>query len=224
MGKVKNNASTRSNNLVLIALIALLAVIITAGILFPPAEWVPVATWGESLQAAGLPGLAAFFMSAVLATAVGFPRQMVAFLAGFTYGSKAGLLISVIAALLGCYLTVRLSQRFLYGWASSRFPQMISFLDRLLKRDLFLKVLVLRLQPLGTNLLTNICIGFTRVSRAQFLFASAVGFIPQMMVFSLLGAGVRVGSFHQTLLSVVLLFVSLVLGVILYRRYITEFA
>jgi uncharacterized membrane protein YdjX (TVP38/TMEM64 family) len=78
---------------------------------------------------------------------------------------------------------------------------------------------VLRLQPLGTNLLTNILIGFTATPLRIFIAASAVGYIPQMLVFSLLGSGIRVGSQTQLIVSAVLLLLSLMLGAFVYRRH-----
>lgn len=96
---------------------------------------------------------------------------------------------------------------------------MVEKLDLLLEHDVFIKVLVLRLQPLGTNMLSNICIGFTNVSRATFVLASAVGYMPQMVVFCLLGSGVRVGSTKHMWISVALLLASVVLGLVVYQRH-----
>jgi len=73
---------------------------------------------------------------------------------------------------------------------------------------------------LGTNLITNVCIGFTNASLPTFLAASAIGYIPQMLVFNLLGVGVRVDSQAQLALSLVLLVISIALGIFLYKRQI----
>lgn len=202
------------------ALLLLLVVIVAIGIAFPPKEYVPAARWGAALQAAGLTGMAVFLAAGMLATSVGLPRQLVAFIGGLAYGVTAGLALSLLAALCGCCLTATVSRRYFATIVAARFPGPIATLDRLIRNDLFLKVLVLRLQPLGTNLLTNICIGFTEASLPKFLAASAVGYIPQMLVFNLLGVGVRVDSQAQLTLSMVLLFVSIGLGVYLYRRHI----
>ena len=56
--------------------------------------------------------------------------------------------------------------------------------------------------------------------RAVFLAASLVGYVPQMAVFALLGAGVRVGSGTRLLASGVLLLISLAIGAVLYRRHV----
>lgn len=215
--------STHSNlrtRLVGTALLLLLVLIIVLGIAFPPKEYVPAAKWGAALESAGLAGMAVFVVAGLLATSVGLPRQMVAFIGGLAYGVGAGLVLSLFAALCGCCLTATISRRFFASIVTARFPNPIATLDHLISQDLFLKILVLRLQPLGTNLLTNICIGFTQASLPKFLAASAIGYIPQMLVFNLLGVGVRVDSEAQLVLSMALLFVSIGLGVFLYRRHI----
>ena len=215
-------SASSARSFVAIASLVLLVIIVLGGIVYPPARWVPAAQWGELLQRSGASGLLIFATSAIVATAVGLPRQMVAFIAGLAYGTMQGLLVSLIAALIGCYLTMRFSKIFLSRWVAARFPRVVTTLDRLMARDVFLKVLILRLQPLGTNLLTNVCAGFTRVSQSTFLAASAVGYIPQMLVFTMLGAGVRVGSTAQISISILLLGVSLVLAGYLYRKYVGE--
>ena len=78
---------------------------------------------------------------------------------------------------------------------------------------------MLRLQPLGTNLMTNVCIGFTSGSRWEFLLASGIGYVPQLLVFVLLGAGIRVGSEFQWVLSLVLMGVSILLGFLIFRLH-----
>ena len=204
------------------ALLFLLVLIVGLGIAFPPADYVPAAQWGASLESAGFKGVVAFLITGMLATAVGLPRQLVAFIAGLAYGTFLGLLLSLTAALAGCCLTATVSRRFLASMVVERFPRPIAALERLIKRDLFLKILVLRLQPFGTNLLTNVCIGFTSASLPRFLAASAVGYVPQMLVFNLLGSGVRVDSQNQLILSVVLLLLSIAIGAILYKRHLSQ--
>ncbi|MFK7996372.1 MAG: TVP38/TMEM64 family protein [Granulosicoccus sp.] len=202
------------------ALLILLALIIGLSVTFPPKDYVPAAKWGAILESSGLAGMALFLVAGILATSVGLPRQLVAFIGGLAYGVGLGLCLSLLAALCGCWLTVTMSRRFFAATVTARFPRPIAALDRLTRQDLFLKILVLRLQPLGTNLLTNVCIGFTSASVPKFIAASALGYVPQMLVFNLLGVGIRVDSQAQLILSIVLLLVSIALGVFLYKRHI----
>jgi len=203
-----------------VGLLLLLLIIVGLAIVFPPNEYVPAAKWGAALESAGVLGAALFFLASLLATSVGLPRQLVAFIGGLAYGLIGGLLLSLAAALCGCALTATVSRRYFATLIQTRFPRPIGTLNRLIKKDLFLKILVLRLQPLGTNLITNVCIGFTNASLPTFLAASAIGYIPQMLVFNLLGVGVRVDSQAQLALSLVLLVISIALGIFLYKRQI----
>ena len=211
--------SNKTRPAIVIAFILLLAIIVALAIAFPPGEYVPAAQWGASLESAGITGIIIFLSVGILATSVGLPRQLVAFIGGLAYGTGVGLMLSLAAALAGCLLTVTMSRRFLADFVKGRFPRPIAALERLVRDDFFLKVLVLRLQPLGTNLMTNVCIGFTSASLVRFIAASAVGFVPQMLVFNLLGAGVRVDSQAQLGLSVALFIVSVVLGIYLFKRH-----
>lgn len=203
-------------------LLLLLALIIVLSIAFPPKDYLPVAQWGTTLESSGIAGIAVFLLAGMLATSVGLPRQLLAFTGGLAYGLGIGLIVSLLAALGGCCLTATVSRRFFSSTVRTRFPGAIATLDRLVQKDFFLKILVLRLQPLGTNLLSNVCIGFTSASLPKFVAASAIGYVPQMLVFCLAGVGIRVGSQAQLLLSLFLLAISIALGVFLYRRHVTS--
>lgn len=203
-------------------LLFLLLLIIALSVVFPVADYIPAVKWGEQLESAGVKGVILFLLAGTLSTSVGLPRQLLAFIGGLAYGVGIGLLLSLIGAIGGCFLTATISRRYFAEMVSSRFPKPIAALNRLTRCDLFLKILVLRLQPLGTNLISNVCIGFTDASLPKFLAASAAGYVPQMLVFNLLGSGVRVDSQSQLLLSGVLLVLSILIGLVLYKRHVTS--
>ena len=202
-----------------VGLLLLLVIIVVGSIVYPPAEWIPAERWGLALESEGALGMGVFVFVGMLATSIGLPRQLVAFIAGIAYGVSTGVFLSLCAALLGCYLTVRVSRRFLARYIGQRYPKFIFTLDGLVKDDVFAKVLALRLQPLGTNLLTNVCVGFTSMPLTSFMSASAVGYVPQMLVFALLGSGIRLGSNTQLILSAVLMVISILIGLLVYRRH-----
>lgn len=214
-----NLVSSLTNRSTVMLLLVVLALIIVLALIFPPSDWIPARQWGAQLESAGLIGALVFVSMGTLATGIGLPRQLLGFIGGLAYGIIPGLAVALLAALAGCYLTVRLSTAFFSQRVRRRYPAFISQLDNLLQNDVFIKVLVLRLQPLGTNLLTNICVGFTSVPRWKFLLASGIGYVPQMLVFVLLGAGIRVGSDVQWMLSVALMGISILLGILLFRLH-----
>ncbi len=202
----------------LIAILPLVALLVLAGHLFAGLGLDPDKL---ALQAAAQPPaiLLLWFLGAVLFTAAGLPRQLVAFVCGYVFGVWQGVTVSLIAALLGCMLAYYIAKLFLSPWLNRRYRKFIVVLENFVKHDVFMKVIVIRLQPFGTNLLTNVCAGVARVKPVSFFSASAVGYIPQMLVFALAGDGIRLGENSRLLISGALLLVSLVLAAWLWRRH-----
>ncbi len=198
--------------------VGLLVLLIGALLRLPPNEWQQAREWGESLQQLGSTGIVVLLLVGSLASAVGLPRQLIAFVTGFAYGVLGGLLVSLLAAMGGCALAFFASRYWLNDRVRRRFPQATSLLDRLLEKDPFLKILILRLQPFGTNLLTNLTAGLSTIRASVFLVGSCIGYIPQMLVFNLIGSGVRVDSHEQLFISALLFALSLFIGFWLYFR------
>jgi len=203
---------------------ALLIAVLLAVVLFrsPPQEWDRARRFGEYIESLGATGMLVFIVIAALATSVGLPRQLFAFAAGFSFGVATGVLLSSFAAIIGCAITFFCSRRWLTDHIQSRYPNVVQGLNELLHKDAFFKILVLRLQPLGTNLITNLCAGVTAMSAKLFLTSSWLGYLPQMLVFALFGAGVRIGSNAYLIYSLSMLGVSLLIGLWLYRRAISH--
>lgn len=206
----------RRHWLILLSVLLLLMVALYSA---PPTEWAFAPALGRTLESFGAAGILALLLSGALATAVGVPRQLLALIGGYAYGWGVAVIVGTLAATLGCYLTFRVSRRLLASRVRARWPRQVAQLDGLLADDVALKILVLRLQPLGTNMLTNITAGVAQLPVAAFIGASMVGYVPQMLVFALLGDGIRLGSTTHLVISLVLLGVSLLLGFILYRRH-----
>ena len=167
-------------------------------------------------------GMTGVFLFVSLATAllsVGMPRQVVAFLAGYAFGFSEGLLYSTLAATLSCGLCFSISRLWARRWVNRRYPSKILKINRFLTGQTCLKTIVIRLLPIGNNLLTNVVAGVTTVRPMPFIVGSAIGYLPQMIIFSLMGKGVVVQSGWKMALSVILMGISSFLGVYLYRRY-----
>jgi len=174
------------------------------------ANQVASATW----QTRGL-----FFLLAIAFTALGLPRQLVAFVCGYVFGFLPGLGLSLLAAVLGCAVAFWFARTVLREWVGRRYASMVETLDRLVQHDAFMKIVVLRIQPLGTNLLTNLCAGVSGIKPALFFSSTAIGYLPQMIVFGLAGDGIRLGDTSRLLLSGLLLLVSLLLAAWLWQRH-----
>ncbi|MDP2596280.1 TVP38/TMEM64 family protein [Alteromonas stellipolaris] len=143
--------------------------------------------------------LAAF----VVLMTLGVPRQAVSFFCGVGFGAFEG---GLIALLLTCvsastayllvrgFLRKRIAKLIKLGAYESRFSQ----LREKFVRNSFRTVLMVRLFPIGSNVATNAIAGAFRVPFIPFITASALGFIPQTLLFSMLGSGSRyINAFEQ---------------------------
>lgn len=174
------------------------------------------------IRGQGLLGVGLFLAVAGLSAAVGLPRQVMAFLGGYVYGFWFGSLLATLGAGLGCMLSYgyarTLGHRLVSRWLAGRLRGRLASLERLLRRSPLSMTMVVRLSPVGNNLLTNLLAGVLALPFGAFVLASLIGYLPQSMVFAMLGSGVQVGAGWRVGLSVVLLVASVALGVSLYRR------
>ena len=178
---------------------------------------------GDMVARAGEQGPVAFVLGAGVACALGVPRQVVAYAAGLAWGFWAGSALALAAEVIGCALDfwwVRLlARRWAARWLARRAAGgRLARLDRFLVAHAFRATLTLRLLPLGSNVALNLLAGVSGVAAGPFLLASALGYVPQTAVFTLLGGGVRVSGTAQVVLAAVGLAASVALGVTLLRR------
>lgn len=170
-----------------------------------------------NVRGSGLHGYGLFLAAGVLVTAVGLPRQVVAFFGGYAFGVTAGLLLGALAALGGCILSFFYARLFGRSLVRRMFPDKLRRFDEFISGHPFTMTLLVRLLPVGSNLVTNLIAGVSRIPKLAFFGGSLVGYLPQTLVFALAGSGLTVGSQWQIGLSIVLLIVSALLGVRLYR-------
>ncbi len=205
--------------LVLLALgLALAGLVLRALGAAPGTEWVD-----RHLRDEGLLGEAVFVLAVMAATAAGVPRQSVAFLGGYAYGAALGFGLAMAGQLLGCLLAYAWARAVGRGWAerrlAGRFGPRLRPLVGMLREYPFQAALALRLLPVGNNLALNLLAGMAAIPLGRFLVATALGYVPQTLVFALLGKGVRVDGAWQIGLAAGLFVVSAGLGLWLYRRW-----
>lgn len=171
----------------------------------------------------GLLGEALFVAAAALGTAVGVPRQVAAFLGGYAFGTVLGTGLALAGQLLGCAVAFFWARLVGRGWAerrlAGRFGHRLRPVRDALAGSPFGATLALRLLPVGNNLALNLLAGMAGLPAGPFLAGSAIGYLPQTVIFALLGKGVRVEGAWQLALSVALLGVSVGLGLWLLRRH-----
>ncbi len=170
----------------------------------------------------GLAGEAVFLAVGAAAVAAGVPRQGVSFLGGYAFGAVIGTALALAAQVLGCAVAFLWARLVGQAWArrrlAGRFGERLRRLRDGLAANPFGTTLALRLLPVGNNLALNLLGGLSGIAMAPFLAASAIGYLPQTVVFALLGKGVRVDGAWQLGLAAVLFGVSIGIGLWLLRR------
>lgn len=176
--------------------------------------------WVDSeIRGKGLWGEAVFVAMGAVFIAVALPRQMVSFLGGYAFGTLPGCALSLIATLIGSLGTFYYARFMGRDVIARRFPNRIQKIDRFLSGNPLPMALVLRLSPFSNNFIANTAAGVTGVRAVPFFIGSILGFLPQTLIFALLGGGIELNRVVSTLISVLLFVISTVIGIWLWRRY-----
>ena len=175
---------------------------------------------GDALRRPWTGGAPLFAVLASVACAIGVPRQVVAYAGGLAFGFWPGTALALLAETVGCVLDFWWARLLGRRWATRRLAGggRLARLDAFLRANAFRATLTLRLLPLGSNIALNLLAGVSGVAAMPFVLASAVGYVPQTVVFALLGGGVRVTQGAQVGLAAGLMAVSIALGILLLRR------
>ena len=196
----------------------LIATLVAVGFLFESMhldkDWIDADVRGK-----GLSGEIIFVLAGGLFTGIGLPRQILSFLAGYAFGFAEGTTLAVLGTTLGCAAAFFYSRLLGRSSVAKRFPGRIKKIDDFLADNPFTMTLLIRLLPAGSNALTNLAAGVSAVRPMPFILGSALGYIPQTMVFALGGSGITLDPELRISLSVALFIASGALGVYLYRRY-----
>lgn len=175
--------------------------------------------WIDSrVRGQGLAGEILFVLMGGAFTAIGMPRQVVSFLGGYAFGFLAGTGLGLVATLAGALASFWFARFMGREFLTRRFPGKVRRIDDFLAGNTLAMILVLRLSPFTHNLTTNLAAGISGARPAPFFAASALGYLPQTLIFALLGSGFQFDPLLRTALSVALFVVSTILGLWLWRR------
>ncbi len=205
----------------LIRSLGLVATLIAVGVLMDvlgirtllQAHWVD-----NEIRGNGLLGAALLVLVGAVTTAIGLPRQVPTFLAGYAFGFVSGAAVGLLATVLGAAITFHYARFMGRPLLARRFPQRIRRIDAFLSRNTLTMALILRLAPIGSNLIANLAAGVSGVRAAPFFAGSIIGYLPQTVIFALLGSGFAIDPAIRTSISIVLLIATSMLGVWLWRR------
>lgn len=182
-------------------------------------------TWIDArVRGHGVVGAWLFLLMGGLFTAIGLPRQVVAFLAGYAFGTSAigivlGTVLGALAALAGSILSFSYARFFGKGVLRARLGERAARFDRFIHDYPFSMTVLIRLLPMGSNLLTNLLAGISSIRPVHFFSGTLLGYLPQTLVFVLVGSGVHLAPVIKLALAVGLFLMSGALGAYLYRHY-----
>lgn len=175
--------------------------------------------WVDSrIRGKGPEGELLFVAMGTAAAALGVPRQLVAFSGGYAFGIVEGTLWSLLAMVSSCVVDFFYARLIARGFVQARFGRRIARFDAVLRGHPFSTTLLIRLLPAGNNVLTNLLAGVSTAPALPFFAGSAVGYVPQAVIFALLGSGIKVDPELRISASVVLFVAAALLGVYLFRR------
>jgi uncharacterized membrane protein YdjX (TVP38/TMEM64 family) len=167
----------------------------------------------------GVNGALLFLLMGGIFTAIGLPRQIIAFLGGYAFSVWLGMLLGALAALLGCMLSFAYARFFGKGLLRARLGERAVRFDRFIHDHPISMTVLIRLLPVGSNLLTNLAAGISSIRPAYFFSGTLLGYLPQTLVFALVGSGVHIAPALKISLAIGLFLISGALGVWLYRRF-----
>ena len=175
------------------------------------------------VQGHGASGVLLFYGVVTLASALGVPRQLPAFLGGYAFGWFWGTLLVTLGTATACAIDFSVARYLGRDFVLARFGKRAARLDAFLRTGPFRTSLAIRLLPVGHNLLTSMAAGVTSIPALPFVLGSAVGYVPQNLVFAIFGGGVGaesgLGRGLSIGVSVALLAASAWLGLSVYRAY-----
>ncbi|MDP2111053.1 MAG: VTT domain-containing protein [Thiobacillus sp.] len=167
----------------------------------------------------GVNGALLFLLMGGLFTAIGLPRQIIAFLGGYAFSVGLGTLLGALAALLGCMLSFAYARLFGKGLLHERLGERAGRFDRFIHDHPFSMTVLIRLLPVGSNLLTNLAAGISSIRSVHFFSGTLLGYLPQTLVFALVGSGVHIAPTLKIALAIALFVISGALGAYLYHRF-----
>lgn len=166
----------------------------------------------------GLNGGLLFLLMGGLFTALGLPRQIIAFLGGYAFDVGLGTVLAALAALLGCAFSFGYARVFARSLLAARLGQRAQRFDRFISHHPLSMTVLVRLLPVGNNLLTNLAAGVSGIRPLPFLAGTLVGYLPQTLVFALVGSGAHLAPALKLGLAIGLFVLSGALGAYLYHR------
>lgn len=139
------------------------------------------------IRSLGLWGYFAYFLLCGIATFFFTPRQLLSLVAGYFYGVFPAVVMVSFGAGLGCLLSMGYGNFLAGNFFRTKMKSRVQCLENIFARSTFWTALGIRILPVGSNTLLNMVVGATKIPFWSFWAGSVLGYIPQNLIFALLG-------------------------------------
>ncbi len=166
----------------------------------------------------GVPGALWYTGASAILICLAVPRQLLSFAGGYAFGPIYGAILATLGVTLGCVLAFGSARCLGRRFIERRYGDRAALFNRYATHRPFALAVLIRFFPSGNNLLFSLLAGVSRIPPLPFFLGSCLGYIPQNILFAMLGSGMRVDSGWQVSLGVALFAVSCLLAWYLYRQ------
>ena len=150
--------------------------------------------------------------------ALGVPRIWYSFLGGALFGFLIGAAWGHMATMTGSILGFWFGHSLGREWVQRKFGKRFARLERRLHDEGFAILLLVRLCPIGNNMITNCLAGASAMRFWPFFSASVIGHLPLTVLFAMVGSGLVKGQHYQTTIGLAGFAVSMLIFVLYFRR------
>lgn len=140
-----------------------------------------------------------------------FPDSVLAIGGGLIFGLFKGYIYTLIGALIGASLSFYISRKLGRNFVKKLTKEKLDGIESMINSKGFFVVLMLRLIPLFPFDIISYGAGLTSIKYKDFLFATIIGTIPGILVFTNIGAqSVNIGSngFYMSIMALILLVIA----------------
>lgn len=176
----------------------------------------------QYIEQLGIAGIFCFLLFCALGTFFFVPRQMLSLVAGYFYGVPIAACIVSCGAGLGCLFSMGYGNFLAKKFFQKKMRKRIKCLENIFTKSTFSIALGIRIMPIGCNTLLNMLVGATKIPFWKFWAGSALGYIPQNIIFALLGSAGKTENGLTVLLSVLMYGSLLVVGFLIVKKNLPQ--
>lgn len=193
--KARGNGSNRRQLMVRLGLLAFVAALVAAYLIFDLGRYLDLAYLKEVheqvvalVNRQPVVSTVVFFAGYVLVTAASLPGAAVMTLAaGAVFGLVWGLVVVSFASSVGATLAMLIARKVLGETVQRRFARQLESVNRGLERDGGFYLFSIRMVPLFPFFVVNLVMGLTPMSAWRFYWVSQLGMLPGTFVYVFAG-------------------------------------